>query len=99
MGLLVALPGSAGRLQKSPLIGVERKHLLGLNFTESDPTETWATLASRSAKLNYCTPFRWSQFLFNWYDARESASLTRVKYRPARQCDCRRGGAADKARG
>jgi hypothetical protein len=44
-------------------------------------------------------PFRWSQFLLNPYDARESASLTRVKYLPAQQCDCRRGGAADKARG
>ena len=35
----------------------------------------------------------------NPHDARESASLTRLKHLPARQCDCRRRGAADKARG
>src|SRR5580704_2753733 len=57
---------------------------------EFDPCATWATLASRRAKPNHCTPFRWSQFLLNPHDARESASLIRVKYLPARQCDCRR---------
>jgi len=46
----------------------------------NDPTETWATLASRSAKLNHCAPFRWSLFLLNPHDARESALLTRVKH-------------------
>ena len=51
------------------------------------------------AKLNHCTPFRWSQFLLNPRGAREFASSTRVKHLPARQCDCRRGGAADRARG
>jgi hypothetical protein len=43
-------------------------------------SETWAPLASRSAKLNHCAPFRRSQFLLNPRDARESVSLTRVKH-------------------
>ena len=40
------------------------------------------------------TCVRWSQFLINPEDARDSASLTRAKHLPARQCDCRHGGAA-----
>ena len=40
------------------------------------------------------TCVRWSQFLINPEDARNSASLTRAKHLPARQCDCRHGGAA-----
>src|SRR6266481_6455748 len=45
-----------------------------------DTTETWATPASRSAKLNHCATFRWSRFLLNPGDARASVSLTRLKH-------------------
>jgi hypothetical protein len=91
----LALFGHAGAASRCPFIGLDRKWPDHGQNDANDPTETWATLASRSAKLNHCAPFRWSQFLLNPHDARESASLKHL----ARQCDCRRGGAADKARG
>jgi hypothetical protein len=39
------------------------------------------------------------QFRLNPQDAGESASFTRAKHLPARQCDRQRGAAADRARG
>jgi len=53
-------------------------------------------LAPRSMQ---CTAFRWLPFRPNPQAERESASFTRVKHPPARQCDRRRDGAADTARG
>src|SRR5436190_1690038 len=47
-------------------------------------TETWVTLASRSAKLNHCAPFRWLQFLLK---AILTTLLIRSGHRPNQFCD------------
>jgi hypothetical protein len=49
--------------------GKTGRHLLAMSSSQFE-----AAQAFRSAKLNYCTPFRWSQFLLNPQDARDSAS-------------------------
>jgi CRP/FNR family cyclic AMP-dependent transcriptional regulator len=91
MTLIEVQNRSATVVAESPTVLYE---LTARNLYTYYKADIYAAQAFRGAKLNYCTPFRWSQFLLNPQDARDSASLTPVKHLPARHC----GGAADKAR-
>ena len=65
--------GTPATSQRDPVTsgygGKTGRHLLAMSSSQFE-----AAQAFRSAKLNYCTPFRWSQFLLNPQDARDFAS-------------------------